>query len=164
MDSLYIDMPMDNCGEVTLTWVDTPGSAGCVLPVGAYTRIYTAVDECNNTMTAEQILLLTDEEAPVFDFVPADYTAECDEELTYEAAAQVTIALVRPSRLQWTRRLELALKRGPSSARSLPRTVVTIQGILSKQSPWKTQPLQSCCFHLRKSSSAAMKCCFWNRS
>jgi hypothetical protein len=85
-DSLYIDMPTDNCGEVTLTWVDSPGSAGCALPVGAYVRIYTAVDECNNTMTAEQILLLTDEEAPVFDFVPADYTAECNEELTYDAA------------------------------------------------------------------------------
>ena len=69
--------------KVTLTWVDTPGSAGCVLPVGAYTRIYTAVDECNNTMTAEQILLPTDEEAPVFDFVPRETTsAECDEELT----------------------------------------------------------------------------------
>ena len=63
-------MPTDNCGEVNLTWVDTPGSAGCALPVGAYTRIYTAVDECNNTMTAEQILLLTDEEAPVFDLFP----------------------------------------------------------------------------------------------
>ena len=86
VDSSYIDMPTDNCGEVNLTWVDTPGSAGCALPVGAYTRIYTAVDECNNTMTAEQILLLTDEEAPVFDFVPADYTAECDETLTYDNA------------------------------------------------------------------------------
>jgi len=100
-DSLYIEMPTDNCGEVTLTWVDTEGSAGCVLPVGAYTRVYTAVDECNNTMTAEQIILLTDDVAPVFDFVPADYTAECDAELTYDAAtasdncsgATVTVAV-----------------------------------------------------------------------
>ncbi len=100
-DSLYIEMPTDNCGEVTLTWVDTEGSAGCVLPVGAYTRVYTAVDECNNTMTAEQIIILTDDVAPVFDFVPADYTAECDAELTYDAAtasdncsgATVTVAV-----------------------------------------------------------------------
>ena len=86
VDSSYIDMPTDSCGEVSLTWVDTPGSASC-LAVGAYTRVYTAVDECNNTSTAEQIILLKDDEAPVFDFVPADYTAECDETLTYDDAA-----------------------------------------------------------------------------
>ena len=74
-DSSYIDMPTDNCGAVTLTWTDTDGSGECVLPVGYYIREYTAVDECNNTSTAEQIIILTDDEAPVFDFVPADYTA-----------------------------------------------------------------------------------------
>ena len=87
-DSSYIDMPTDNCGAVTLTyWTDTDGSGECVLPVGYYVREYTAVDECNNTSTAEQIIILTDDEAPVFDFVPADYTAECDETLTYDDAA-----------------------------------------------------------------------------
>ena len=76
----------DNCGEVTLTWTDTQVSGGCVLPIGQYVRMYTATDECGNSSSFEQILTLTDEVAPVFDSVPADYTIECDQEIIYDAA------------------------------------------------------------------------------
>ena len=62
----------DNCGEVTLTWIDVEVSGGCVLPIGQYIRTYTATDECGNSSTFEQILTLTDETAPTFDSVPAD--------------------------------------------------------------------------------------------
>ena len=41
---------------------------------------------CGNSSTFEQILTLTDDVAPVFDFVPADYTIECDQPVVYEAA------------------------------------------------------------------------------
>jgi hypothetical protein len=77
----------DNCGEVTLTWEDNQASGGCVLPVGQYVRLYTAVDECGNESTFEQILTLTDDVAPVFTAVPESYTAECIDELTYGDAA-----------------------------------------------------------------------------
>jgi len=79
----------DNCGEVTLTWEDNQASGGCVLPIGQYVRLYTASDECGNESTFEQILTLTDDAAPVFTEVPASYTAECIDELTYgEASAE----------------------------------------------------------------------------
>jgi len=77
----------DNCGEVTLTWEDNQASGGCVLPIGQYVRLYTAVDECGNESTFEQILTLVDDVAPVFTAVPASYTAECIDELTYGDAA-----------------------------------------------------------------------------
>ena len=76
----------DNCGEVTLTWVDAEVSGGCVLPIGQYVRTYTATDDCGNSSTFEQILTLTDNIAPTFDSVPADYTIECDQDITYDDA------------------------------------------------------------------------------
>ena len=76
----------DNCGEVTLTWTDSEVSGGCVLPIGQYVRLYTAMDECGNSSTFEQILTLTDNIAPTFDSVPADYTIECDQDITYDDA------------------------------------------------------------------------------
>ena len=76
----------DNCGEVTLTWVDAEASGGCVLPIGQYVRTYTATDDCGNSSTFEQILTLTDNILPTFDSVPADYTIECDQDITYDDA------------------------------------------------------------------------------
>ncbi|MDG1674298.1 MAG: hypothetical protein P8H88_02530, partial [Flavobacteriales bacterium] len=76
----------DNCGDVSLTWTDTEVSGGCVLPIGQFVRMYTATDECGNSSSFEQILTLTDEVAPVFDSVPADYTIECDQDITYDDA------------------------------------------------------------------------------
>jgi len=77
----------DNCGAVTLTWEDNQASGGCVVPVGQYVRVYTAVDECGNESIFEQILTLTDEVAPVFTEVPDSYTAECIDDLTYGDAS-----------------------------------------------------------------------------
>jgi hypothetical protein len=75
----------DNCGEVTLTWTDSPVSGGCVLPVGQYVRVYTATDACGNSSSFEQILTLTDNTPPVIS-CPADFTIECDETIPYEMA------------------------------------------------------------------------------
>ena len=45
----------DNCGEVTITYVEDPVSGGCVAPIGTLIRIYTATDECGNSSTLQQI-------------------------------------------------------------------------------------------------------------
>ncbi len=76
----------DNCGVVSLTWEDQQTSGGCALPIGQYVRVYTAVDECGNASTVDQVLTLVDDTAPEFTFVPDDYTAECIDALTYEEA------------------------------------------------------------------------------
>ena len=76
----------DNCGVVSLTWEDQQTSGGCALPIGQYVRVYTAVDECGNASTVDQVLTLVDDTAPEFTFVPEDYTAECIDVLTYEEA------------------------------------------------------------------------------
>ena len=64
----------DNCGEVTITYEETQVSGGCVAPVGTLLRLYTATDDCGNSSTLEQIIILFDETAPEFTSVPADMT------------------------------------------------------------------------------------------
>ena len=85
-DNTIYASAVDNCGEVTLTFEDAQASGGCVLPFGVVIRTYTATDECGNSSSKEQIITLTDDVAPVFTFVPADYTLECDQEVTYDDA------------------------------------------------------------------------------
>jgi large repetitive protein len=75
----------DNCGDATVTVVETMFSGGCV---GVIQRIYTATDACGNTATHEQYITLVDTVAPVLANLPADATYECDEEVP--APADVT--------------------------------------------------------------------------
>jgi hypothetical protein len=76
----------DNCDlDVTITFADAQVSGGCLLPVGAYLRLYTATDDCGNSATSEQIVTLVDLIAPVL-IVPSDYTAECSDTHPMEAA------------------------------------------------------------------------------
>ena len=68
----------DACSEViTLVWNDVEFSGGCTLPISAIVRTYTAVDACNNVSQAEQVIQLTDIQAPAWDFLPEDVTIEC---------------------------------------------------------------------------------------
>ena len=76
----------DNCSDVTITFEDVAIEGGCVLPVGKYNRTYTATDACGNASTLNQLIILTDDVAPEFTSVPADYTAECDEALVLDEA------------------------------------------------------------------------------
>lgn len=76
----------DNCGSVSISFVDAATAGGCVLPEGQFVRTYTATDECGNSSTLDQVITLTDDEAPEFTAVPADYTASCDDELPLEMA------------------------------------------------------------------------------
>ena len=77
-NQIPIPSTTDACSEVTtLVWNDESFSGGCTLPISAILRTYTAVDACNNVSQAEQIILLTDNEAPEWDFLPEDVTIEC---------------------------------------------------------------------------------------
>ncbi len=66
---------MDNCSDVEITYEDTYVSGGCA---GRIIRDFTAVDACGNSATAQQIITLVDEVAPVWTLFPADVTVECD--------------------------------------------------------------------------------------
>ncbi len=69
----------DNCDasvSVSLTTdlqIGTDCSSG-----GVIIRRWTAMDNCSNTATAEQRLMVQDTTKPVFTFVPADLTVSCD--------------------------------------------------------------------------------------
>ena len=82
----YID---DCSGLFTCTAEDFPISGGCAnqphpaynSESATYLRVLTITDLCGNTSTAEVIINLIDEDAPVFDFVPADAEFACDEDV-----------------------------------------------------------------------------------
>ena len=76
-DDIIYASASDDCGGTTITFSDVQVSGGCLLPVGAYLRTYTATDDCGNTSTSEQIVTLIDDTAPVIT-VPADYTTTAD--------------------------------------------------------------------------------------
>jgi large repetitive protein len=75
----------DNCGEATVTVVETMFSGGCV---GVIQRIFTATDACGNSVIHEQYITLVDTIAPVLANLPADATYECDQDIP--APANVT--------------------------------------------------------------------------
>ena len=78
----------DACGPVIdITWVDAVADTGCVLPIGAWTRTYTATDACGNSASMDQLVVLTDDESPTFSFVPADTTIGCGAALPSDMAA-----------------------------------------------------------------------------
>ena len=53
------------------------------------TRIWTATDNCGNTATASQSIVVGDNEAPIIGTIPEDMTVECDD---IPAAPEVTIS------------------------------------------------------------------------
>ena len=85
----YID---DCSGMFTCTAEDLPISGGCANQPhpayegqsATYLRTLTITDLCGNSSTAEVIINLVDEDAPVFDFVPADYTVSCEEDIVLQ--------------------------------------------------------------------------------
>jgi hypothetical protein len=66
----------DNCdNDVPVTFSQT-ATAGCPYTI---TRTWTATDDCGNTTTATQTILVIDTEAPVLVGVPANSTIQCGE-------------------------------------------------------------------------------------
>ena len=84
------EMPMDdasasdNCSDVSIT-VESETIAGNA--AGNYTivRTFTATDACGNSTSASQTITVEDTTAPELS-IPADYTAECSDELTLDDA------------------------------------------------------------------------------
>ena len=68
----------DNCVTPTITYDDavTPGSCAGESMI---TRTWTASDGCGNTVSADQLITLSDEVAPVLT-IPADVTLNCDDD------------------------------------------------------------------------------------
>ena len=50
------------------------------------TRTFTATDDCGNSSSATQTITVQDTTSPEFTSVPADYTAECSDELVTDDA------------------------------------------------------------------------------
>ena len=70
----------DNCSDVSIE-VASETIAGDA--AGNYTvvRTFTATDDCGNSTSATQTITVEDTTAPEFTSIPADYTAECSDEL-----------------------------------------------------------------------------------
>ncbi|MEZ7816752.1 MAG: hypothetical protein QMB07_01290, partial [Flavobacteriales bacterium] len=84
----------DECGDAMITFTDLAVSGGCLVPAGAYLRLYTATDDCGNTSTSEQVVTLVDETAPVIT-VPAAYSTtadatDCSADITPAAAGDAS--------------------------------------------------------------------------
>jgi len=68
----------DNCGSVTLTFVDEAPNGSICDEGAAYVRAYTATDQCGNTATVDVVVWVNaDQGAPEFTFVPKDLTFYC---------------------------------------------------------------------------------------
>ena len=80
LEALGIFSIDEACGEYTLEASCVSFSGGCVTPIGAYQANYTATDECGNTSTFSQIVILSDEVKPV-------PTIECPAEANLTADA-----------------------------------------------------------------------------
>ena len=72
----------DNCSDVTITWDDAI-EVGVAPGVDELTRTFTATDVQGNVSTTVQVISIVDNVAPSFDTVPADYTAECSDEIVF---------------------------------------------------------------------------------
>ena len=74
----------DNCSDVSIT-VESETLAGNA--AGNYTivRTFTATDACGNSTSASQTITVEDTTAPELS-IPADYTAECSDELILDDA------------------------------------------------------------------------------
>ena len=78
----------DNCSfaDITETRDTIPGTCAYNYDI---VRTFTVVDECGNENTATQTISVRDVDAPVFQNVPANYTASCEDVLTYTTPTAV---------------------------------------------------------------------------
>ena len=75
----------DLCSETTVTVEEVSTDGECPNEY-TLTRTFTATDDCGNATSATQVITIVDTTAPEFTSVPADYTAECSDELSLEDA------------------------------------------------------------------------------
>ena len=81
----------DNCGEVSIEVVTETTAGDCVGEM-TITRTFTATDDCGNSTSATQTITVQDTTAPELS-IPADYTAECSDELVWILPRLLTTAV-----------------------------------------------------------------------
>jgi len=81
VDDLEIAEATDDCLGVVVLFEDTPLGGNCG---DGILRTFTATDACGNTITATQTITFTDNDAPVFTFVPEDIVSECGSDIELE--------------------------------------------------------------------------------
>ncbi len=81
----------DNCSDdITVTGVDSNnGGAGCPSDLLIITRTWTFTDDCDNSDSTSQTIIVNDYIAPTFT-VPDDITIYKDENCNYNAAVDIT--------------------------------------------------------------------------
>ena len=84
MNSFTTKRLRDNCGSVELT-LSTEIIDGACAGTSTIIRTWTATDDAGNSTSATQTISVVDTTAPELS-IPADYTAECTDELTFEDA------------------------------------------------------------------------------
>jgi hypothetical protein len=77
---------VDACGSVSMSYDEEMAFNGCYSSY-AITRTWTATDDCGNSSSVSQVITIVDTTAPTFTNVPASYSLECTEEVTYEEAS-----------------------------------------------------------------------------
>ena len=65
----------DNCGNVSVTFSDGPGSGDCP---ATFVRTWTATDDCGNSSSCDQDISINDSTPPTIS-CPANVTVECDD-------------------------------------------------------------------------------------
>jgi len=75
IDELPLAEASDDCSVVDVTYVDQAIGGNCG---DGLIRTFTATDGCGNTVTAEQLISFSDEIPPVFTFVPASQSLDCN--------------------------------------------------------------------------------------
>ena len=115
----------DNCSDVSVDYLETREDGSCP-DSHTLTRVWTATDDCGNATIHTQTIAVEDTTAPEFTSIPADYTAECTDELIYDDASAIDNCGEVSISVLTKRLLEIASAHLPSSVRSqLPMTVAT---------------------------------------
>ena len=76
---------MDNCQDVSVLFAESREDGDCEANY-TLTRTWTVADDCGNASMHTQIVIVQDLAAPEFTSVPASYSLECTDEVTYESA------------------------------------------------------------------------------
>ena len=161
-DELVMDdaTATDNCGEVSIE-VSSETTAGDCAGNYTITRTFTATDDCGNSSSATQTITVQDTTAPELS-IPADYTAECTDELTIDdATASDNCGTVSIDRRQIRWQAIVPLMGTSSSAHSLRRTTAATATARRKRSPWSTRRDPSCSFRRATRPIAATTWCCW---
>lgn len=77
-----VAVAIDDCSDVTITWNDEVLN-DCA---GSIIRHFIATDGCGNMSSADQLITRVDNQAPQFNFIPADLQLNCSDEVPFQWA------------------------------------------------------------------------------